>query len=496
MRVVPIAAFALTGCAQLFGIAETSAPDAPAGTVSLQVQRESIGATIVKGPQDLTGQTATFLVPDAADPSGYRRVPATLSASLDTWTAIIPDGTPLIEFTLPDYPEPMTRLLALPNRNILYSFYVYEHPAPVAPPSPASFDVNVTLPTPYAVNESFQAYSIGTWSYHNFTAAEVPAAAGPTVLGPINIPYDAAHFANITGRAIEKVTTDDQFLVLRYVGPDLTGFLELPRFDQTGVDGVTGAMAANPHTAMLDLMVEPTKPAMRFAGVRPATTATSMSWILAASPGYASAHLSGPGLQSAGVLPADTGKITAAYGNPFVAHGWNTALLWNPNATRSYTDPATMLAVTLYTGLQQMVEPTSGQLLDLPSGLPISVSANQTALISDGNTLTLDPTKSVELSATFDRATCTFYQMDVIELLPNTAAPMPTALTGHVRYFTMQTAQTIKIPPGVFVTDHLYTVRVHCVQGAYPTFADGNLQNRTLPFSQGYLDSGVFKVSL
>jgi hypothetical protein len=493
MRVVPVAVLGLTGCAQLFGLADTSSPDAPAGTVSLTVERESIGATVVKTPQNLTGQTATFLVPDATDPSGYKRFPATLSgAAMDTWTAIIPEGTPLVEFTLPDYPEPITRLLALPNRTLLFSFRVYEHPNPQ--PAPATpIDVTVALPTAYAANEALQLYSVGPWAYHTFSGAEVPAV-GATSLGPVSVPYDAVNFVTTHGRPLEKITIDDAPLVLRYVGSDLTGFFEPARFDQGASNAITGSMTGNPHNATLDVMVQPAKPAMRFSGVRPSTVSTAMSWALFAAPGYASADLFGPTLQSGTVLAADTGQITASYGNPFVAHAWNTALVWATSATRSYTDPMTMLPVTLYTGLQQIVEPTAGQLLDQPAGLPISVSANLTALISDGNTLTLDPTKYVELTATFDRATCTFYEMRIVELLPNTAMTA-TALTPQTRYIAMTTEQKIKIPPGVFQASKLYTVRVSCVQGGYPTFADGNLQNRTLPYSQGYLDSGVFTVA-
>ena len=44
MRVVPVGIavlwLGLTGCAQLFGIDNTSAPDAPANNVTLQLQRQ------------------------------------------------------------------------------------------------------------------------------------------------------------------------------------------------------------------------------------------------------------------------------------------------------------------------------------------------------------------------------------------------------------------------------------------------------------------------
>jgi hypothetical protein len=491
MRVVPVVLLGLAGCAQLFGLAETTSPDAPAGTVSITFERKSIGASIVTAPLDLTGQTGTYLVADATDPSGYQRIPAAVMGN--AFSAIVPMGTPPVELTLPDNPTtPIKRLYAIPNRNILATFAIYEHPNPEPAPSGATLNLSIALPTAFMPTESFLVYSIGTWSLHGVLAAELPGMLGTTLA--FTTPYDAAHFNSVSGRPLEKITADDAFLVLRYIGSDLTGVFEAVPFTQTGTDMVTGTMTGNAH-APIDFMVQPAKPGMRFAGVRPAAAGLAMGWGLYASPGYASADLMGPQLMGASVLPADTGAITASYGNPFIGHGWHTVLYWNTYETRTHTDPTTMLPVTLYTGLQQFVEPTSGLLLDLPSGLPISVSVNQTALISDGNSITLDPTKSVDISATFDRATCTFYEIAVLELVPNNAMPMATALVPQWRYFVTTTEQKTKLPPGVLLPSHLYTVRVFCVLGGFPTFTDGNLQNRTLPFSQGYTDSGVFTVA-
>src|SRR5687767_4813330 len=80
------------GCAQLFGIDETSGgSDAPPPPLmSLQLDRISIGSTLVRAPQDLTGQTATYYVDDPADPSGLRRVQGVLADTNDRWTADIP----------------------------------------------------------------------------------------------------------------------------------------------------------------------------------------------------------------------------------------------------------------------------------------------------------------------------------------------------------------------------------------------------------------------
>ena len=64
MLLAPVAALALGGCAQLFGIANTTGADAGSDGVSLAIQRVSVGASVTTSPQDLTGQTADFLVGD------------------------------------------------------------------------------------------------------------------------------------------------------------------------------------------------------------------------------------------------------------------------------------------------------------------------------------------------------------------------------------------------------------------------------------------------
>ena len=155
---VLIIAFVAAGCAQLFGIEETTAtPDATATPMmSLQFDRVSIGAMVVRAPLDLTGQTATYLIEDLSQPNGFRRVLATLSDTKDRWTAEIPEGTAAnVEFTVPEL-NPYRRLFALPARTVSTLHGLYEHPSTVDAPTSGIFSARLALPSGYASNEFFR----------------------------------------------------------------------------------------------------------------------------------------------------------------------------------------------------------------------------------------------------------------------------------------------------------------------------------------------------
>src|SRR5258706_12973261 len=92
-------ALMLPSCAQLFGIAETtgSTSDAHTTGVTVQMQRITVGPTVVRSPYDVSHLAASWLVADPNDPSGLRRVAATVGTSTDTWSAPITDGSPPVE---------------------------------------------------------------------------------------------------------------------------------------------------------------------------------------------------------------------------------------------------------------------------------------------------------------------------------------------------------------------------------------------------------------
>ena len=156
--------------------------------------------------------------------------------------------------------------------------------------------------------------------------------------------------------------------------------------------------------------------------------------------------------------------------------------------------PKFNLALTLYAGLNHLDDVAPGLVMDQPAGLPVLVSINKTALNADGLSITLDPAKSVELSLVADRATNLFYQWNIYEVVPNAAMP-PTALDYKVAYVALSNETTVKVPNDIFVAGKVYMIRAHCVQGGFPSFSTGDLQNRDVPYAVGYLDAGVFTVA-
>ncbi|HSD89935.1 MAG TPA: hypothetical protein VLB44_20530, partial [Kofleriaceae bacterium] len=82
----------------------------------------------------------------------------------------------------------------------------------------------------------------------------------------------------------------------------------------------------------------------------------------------------------------------------------------------------------------------------------------------------------------------------IYEIVPN-AAMAPTALDYKIAYAAYSLSSTVTIPHDVLVAGKMYTIRAHCIQGGYPMISTGNLQERDLPLSIGYLDSGAFTVA-
>lgn len=495
-RVVSIAVLGLAGCAQLFGLDETTAPSDAATPASLQIDRVSIGATIERAPYDLSGQTASYLIVDASAPGGLRRVDAVLTDTHDGWTADIAEDTAAaIEFGLPEDP-PYRRLYALPNRTIATLAGAYEHPGPEMAPTGGTFTATLALPSGYATGESFRLEAIGPWVRHPFAAGELPAVdTGATSIGPVTIPYDSTAFTSLVGaRPLPKLTAKDRIVALRYAGNDLTAAGVVSPFDQTGGDDPFTVTLAPVEHAPLDVTIDPMGTATRLSGTSPPVTSLGMSWSVVAAPGWQLANSHGPVLNAAGVAETDPGAITAGFGNPFTDLGWTSLFTWATSRSRTYTEPSQNLPVTLYAGLNNLDDVAPGLVLDQPAGLPVLVSIDKQPLNMDGLTITLDPTQPVELSLVADRPTNLYYQWNVYELVPNAAVP-PTALDRKIAYVALGTETTITIPNDVFVAGKLYSIRAHCVQGGFPSFATGDLQDRDVPYAVGYLDSGVFTVA-
>jgi len=474
-----------SGCAQLLGIDGTTGAagsDAAPPEVSLRVQRMSIGTTVVVAPQDVTGQHASYEVADPAAPSGLLAVPA-VQAAIDTWTAPIATGTPAVEFTLPDYPHPVTRVYALPARALVGLFAQLEHPGATPAPAGAMLGVAIALDAPYTGAETYDLLTIGSW-----TARGLPAPSQDPTQLVAAVPFDEPG-VSISGRPVDKIIAADAVLVLRYVGNQLTGLFHAPPFDQTGNDPITGMMEPVTPDLTLAMTIHPADVAARYLNVRPALDPPGMAYYLHAAPGYTVGNTTGPQLDAIPVADTDDGNVSLAYANPFAGAGWHAVVTWSTGASRTYT--VNSMTATLTAAINQVAEPGPGLDLALPAGLPTSISIAQTPLLTDGMTVTVDPTKAVELEFVPDRTGATVCQMQLFELVPDASG---TALVYQQRLSVLGVEPRFVVPADAFVPGHLYTLRAVTVVGGYPALASGDLTMRSLPLTGAYADSGVFTV--
>lgn len=487
----------LAGCAQIFGIDDTTGrPDValpPAAT--LTVERLSIGASIETNPQDLATVDGAWYIDDAAEPSGLRRIAATATGNV--LSAELPDGVPgSVELTIDNIVVSYRLLLTFPNRDLKIYQSALEHPNPEPAPMGGSFNVSLTLPNGYLASHLLRLYAVGPWTQRDFLTSELPApGTGVTAVGPVQIPFATTHFSSTVGiRPLQKLTSADKLVALRYVGSDLTAAGEVASFEQTGgTDSVSATLVETPH-APLDIAVNAMANATRLAQTTPTNPNLAPNWYLAAAPAWRFANASGIQLNAGAVAMTDT-MITAPFANPFEAYGWNTLFVWNPSRSRTFTPPALALPWTAYSGVQHYLRPAAGTTVDVSAGLPVLVSVNGTPLTSDGLSVTIDPSKSVELDMVADKTSNTFYQFNIHELVPNPNQMPPTALEGKLVYVVMSPTTKVRIPAGVFVAGKVYSVRAHCINGGYPGLADGDLTNRDLPLTLGYFDSGIFTVA-
>lgn len=485
-RVVPViagAAAASAGCAQIAGIDETSS------SVSVALTRMSVGTTLENAPLELTGLEATFLVANGGA-SRFDRVPAA-TAGDGTWTSKLAAAAP-VQFTLPDEPTPRPRMFAFPSRALSILYAVLEHPGRAPAPEGAMLEVTVPLDRGYVMVDDFQVYTVGSWTERMFIAAEIPQAVdvGAMQIGPVSYAFSSS--SNIAGRPkLDRLTTDDTFLVLRYADKLLTGVAKAAAFNQVGTDTVTTeAMNAVTADQMLDVKLD-TMLATRFAAARPAVSGLVMNWSLVAAPGYRIASNAGPALHSGSLTAADTG-LAVMYGNPFVtSHDWRTIFTLATRESRDYTPSGATIKATLLAGMDQLIEPSPGYVLKLEAGLPVLISLDGKPLSTDGQTIQ-PPTTFVPVTFVSDSPSNTLYEVQVYDLLPNMAG---TLLEYHFVFAAASNEARFDLPPEVFEVGHSYTIRALTTAGGYPTIASGNFLNRELPLSQSFLDSAVFTVT-
>lgn len=483
MRLWPLALLCGGGCAQLFGLDKTTgSADANLDEVSLAVQRVSIGSSVVKAPQDMSGQMATFFVDDGAE--GYTTTPATLIPP-NTFTAPIVTGTPPVLFTAPDM---VSRFFAT-SRAQSVNFYAFERPGAATAATTSKIMVTATLPSAYVSNESFNLVAIGPWTQHPFAAGELPAPdLGNTA---ISATFDyTTQFSSMLGSSFTtrpKITSADYVVLLRYVGNRLTGYLET-QFDQTdGTDVISGTMTAVATDRTLNATINPTGYATRYSAVRPATTGLGIGWNINAAPGGSDGSSRGIQLMAGGSAMTDT-MVTTMYGNPFDGHGWKAVLSFNTASSRTFTfmtAPVPMSAT-----MSTMIDASQATALTLPAGLPITIRANLINLTNDGMILPLDLTKPVVVDANIDKVSATFYSLALFEIevtgMTSARKLIVDAVTAGMPSF--------KLPQSLFQVGHHYVLQFRAHDGGFANAAAGDFQTFTLPYSTSSLDSGLFTV--
>lgn len=481
-RILAVLLAGTTGCAQLAGIEETTGVPPP---VTLSFERVSVGTTLVRAPQDLTGFMASFLVEDAAAADGFTRVPAEV-LDAGTWAAAIPTGTPPALFTLDDA---LPRIWALPARQTYGVNAVLEHPGRMPLPSDSTVNVAIDLPAAYGGGEAFEVFAVGAWTRKPLAD---PALGAPQLTQT----YQYSTSASLAGRtALDAITVADTVLVLRHNANALTGVRIVPPFDQAATTPITGPLAEVTRDQVLDVTIDTVNMGTRFAAVQPPMTAApSMSWAVRASPGYSLAIENGPVLHSGALTAASPTALTVMYGNPFDSLDWKPTFAFAASVSRTYTHPTLMLDVGLSASLLQLIDASavsSGSAIDIPVGVPSIVSIDGVPLTTDGLTIpkpTIMPTVTFEI----DRTDNTLYELVLIEISPNMAG---TALVRKGTFSSVSTEPTFVIPVEQLEAGKMYSIRVGAYGGGFTTSSTGDLRNRSLPISRALLESGLFTVT-
>jgi hypothetical protein len=478
---------AASGCAQIFGIDETSGPSVDPARVSVTMQRWSIGASVSKNPLDMSMETGEFLLDDGA--GNFTKLPAEHTAP-ETLSALLPEGTPPAVFSLPDVPTPYKRLWAMPARDRRGVFSAYEHPSPEEPLPNSSIMLQVALPSPYVSSESFRLEAIGAWMARALVPAELPAPDMGIATINASLPYTS--WARMTGSPAARITSQDVVVVERYVGNMLTGVYQTPPFDQTdAADPITANLLPVPANRPFMATVMPTDYAQRFNAVRPAVTGLNQSWVINAAPGWSIGSTVGPRLHAGAVAMADT-MISTMFGNPFESLDWRSLAQFSTYAARTYMFQG-MLATTLTAQLYTIAEPGSSALtFDMAAGLPINIRANEVPLSTDGMTVALDLTKPVEVDAILDQPGSTLYFVALVEValsMDGMAVEKKTIVdaitTGDPK---------VRFPQEYFQVDHYYYFDFRSMKGGYTNAAAGDLQTLELPYTVARADSAVFQV--
>jgi hypothetical protein len=359
-------AFALTGCAQLFGLDTTTAPpDASyAASVHAEIVLELIGTTSIDTLDDpaVTHDQVAFIVNDA---TGYHSVPA-IAGTAGAWSAPIADGNPIVDYTIAG----QRHLAIVPARDFKLTYLTLGHPNPQPPPDGSVLDLAITVTSGLAGGgaEALSLMTVGAWSQQAIPDPPMPTSA---LGGELMYTPNTA-----VGGPLAKITPADTVVVFRRRvvpgnGTPLDGTFQTT-LDQTGTDTLTGSLDDTPVDKMINVTIAPNVLATRYTAVRPAVGTLAMGWSCLAAPGARRGVVAGPTLNDGGIAISDT-SIVSAYGNPFAALGWSELLFYNTYESRTVMLPGGQ-AIGFDAGLQSIVQPSAGLVLDMPAGLPESIS--------------------------------------------------------------------------------------------------------------------------
>jgi hypothetical protein len=383
------------------------------------------------------------------------------------------------------------RLYALGARAQKASVHISMHPGAQPPLPSAAVDLALTLPSPYVTGETFAVQAIGPWTQHDVT--ELPAPdVGATTIDPSPIAY--ASFTSMVGRDVSAITSADVVVALRYAGSLLTGVFQT-QYDQTdGADPVQGTMSAVAASEMLNAAITPSTYQTRFAAVRPAFGGQVINWRVTAAPGFAVGDTNGVRLVAGSADPSSATSVTAMYGNPFESLDWPAVFVIVASASRSYTytENSISAVTTLNTQLATYAAPSATLDISMPAGLAITITANGTPLVTDGQMVALDTTQPVTFDATFDQPANTYYDLAIYEL----GIDMTTNAVTRTNKLYAATAgtSTFRVPGDVLTPGKSYFLQYRSFVGGFTGAAGGDAQTFEFPYSIGHVDSAVFTV--
>ena len=446
---------------------------------------------------DAASQVAatSWLVPDEAEPTGLRVVPATVGPG-NTLEALVPVGTPtptLAYVTAAGVPAYLT----LDAAEVQVLDGVWGDAAAGDADPTASVQLDLTVTPVFEMKESMRYDVIGPYLHRGFATAQ----SGTNTFTPA--PLVAADLTAPPGAPRPLFTDDDLVVIGRYtLDGAVTSLTQMltKRGDQmlptTTITGSPSAIAIDHELTLSDVGLG----AARIDGALPLFDATSTeTWDIVASP---ATLYEARGIQLAAGSEVPAAGTSIRFGNPFTpvvtgGQAWPAVLSHDVQKTR-LVDFSLELpnALTLAAGLTTTVTPpANGATIQItsPQALPATVVLAGTLLAADGQLVALAPEQAVTITVQFPEpavGTCELYGATLVEFskLDGKVVRTPQAIMRG-------TSPTFLLPRTHFQPDRLYAVRAECFVGRWPNVAAGDLVTHGLPHHYAYRDAPTFHLA-